>query len=106
MRNTFLEIEYELPFKSTEFRQKWAEWLQYRKQELKKPPYKSNGLTRAFNRLKRFSCENETKAIFLIDEAMDREWKGFFPVKDSSTRANNNLRSTTIIQPAKPFGKF
>ena len=57
----------------------WAEWLQYRK-ALGKGPYKTDRVARWLAQYK----EGEQKRI--IDQSIQREWVGLFPLKDGQSR--------------------
>lgn len=78
-----------LPFPSEKFREKWEEWLQYRR-ERRLPPYKPLGLKKVFDRLIRISNGYEPTALDMIEQAMGNYWIGIYPLqKDYYGTAKN-----------------
>lgn len=82
--------ETELPFTSEKFSQIWLEWIQYRKEE-GFPAYKPTGLRRTLSGLERDSGGSEETAINIIINAMEKTWRGLFPIKNGAI----NQRSFT-----------
>lgn len=58
------------------FALKWTEWLYYRS-ELKKPYKTTIGVTKALNKL---GAMSEKEAISMINNSMEQEYQGLFPV--------------------------
>ena len=70
----------DLPFNSSEFAEKWTEWLLHKK-ENHKFEYKPMGLKSALNKIKRYSHGSSEIAIAVIDNAIAENWKGFHPLQ-------------------------
>ena len=70
----------DLPFDSSDFAEKWTEWLLHKK-ENHKFEYKPMGLKSALNKIKRYSYGNVEIAIAVIDNAISENWKGFHPLQ-------------------------
>jgi DNA-binding MarR family transcriptional regulator len=80
--NNKREGELELPFKSEAFKEKWEEWLKYRK-ERKTPSYKPTGLKHTFKKIQTLSQNNEIAAIKILEQSMGNGWQGLFPLKET-----------------------
>lgn len=76
-----------LPFDSTEFSEKWAEWLQYRK-ERKLGAYAPTGLKSTFTKLKKISHDDPAIAIEVIEQSLANGWQGLFELKQNFNAAN------------------
>jgi hypothetical protein len=87
----------QLPFTEQTFIDKWQEWLLYRK-ERKLANYVPRGLKGTFTMLKNISANNPETAIAIIQQSMDNNYQGLFPLKTL-----NNV--TTNIQPNSNGGK-
>ena len=62
------------------FVKKWYDWCDFRK--LLKKPYKTTtGPAAAYNRLLSLADSNSETAIAIINQSMENEWLGFFPLK-------------------------
>jgi dsDNA-binding SOS-regulon protein len=59
---------------------KWIEWESYRK-KIKKPYKTQRGAASAYNKVLDLSDNNSELAIAIIDQSLDNEWLGFFPLK-------------------------
>jgi len=75
--------DVELPFKSEAFKNKWDEWVQYRK-ERKIAAYKPTGLKNTFKHLQNISQKNEVTAIKILEQSMSNGWQGLFELKGSA----------------------
>lgn len=80
----------ELPFKEPEFQEKWAEWLEYRK-EKRLPAYKPIGLKKTFTALVRDSGGILTEAIDMLEYSMEKNWQGIF--KRNKNGNQNNYKT-------------
>ncbi len=80
------------PFKdSMDFRMKWSEWENYKKDEFNFK-YKSAGsMTAALNMLVKLSSNNWKVAMQIIDQSIANGWKGFFALAGSK---ETNLADT------------
>jgi hypothetical protein len=76
----------EPPFKSEAFKAAWNEWMEYRTAHRFRK-YVPVGLKRTYSRLVRLSGNNESIAIAIINESMELNYQGFFPLKEQ-TRQN------------------
>jgi len=72
-----------LPFESLAFAAKWKEWLQYRSQR-KLPKYVPLGLQKTFTKLKRDSGGIEDVAMQMIEQSMEMNYQGLFPLKNQT----------------------
>lgn len=72
----------QLPFGPL-FAQKWAEWLEYRK-ERKLPKYRPMGLKMALKRILRESGENEVEAVDMLNFSMEMNYQGIFKRKNAT----------------------
>jgi hypothetical protein len=70
----------QLPFNETAFTDKWAEWLQYRK-ERRLATYTVTGIKRTFTKLLEDSGGNVLTAIAIIDQSLALSYQGLFPLK-------------------------
>lgn len=84
-----------LPFDSPEFEAAWNEWIEYRR-ERRLPSYKPIGQKKTFAGLLRDSENDEATAIAMINQAMEKNWQGIYPL---IVKNGTNQQST---QPAKP----
>lgn len=83
-----------LPFDSTEFSEKWAEWLQYRK-ERKLGSYTPTGLKSTFTNLKKITQNDPAIAIEVIEQSLANGWQGLFELKQQFNGAKTNIPNTT-----------
>lgn len=96
----------ELPFKSEQFKTKWEEWIQYRK-EKKLSPYKPTGLKNTFKNLENLSLKNEITAIKILEQSMANGWQGLFELKSAGGRgqlvvtSNSKLTYEQTVQNAR-----
>jgi len=86
--------EIKLPFESDTFSTAWDEWLQYRK-EKKIPKYVPTGLKRTFTNLIKISGNNEVIAIEIINQSMEQNYQGLFPIKNKNQNVKPYQQSTT-----------
>lgn len=62
---------------------KWYEWCEFRK--LLKKPYKTTpGAAAAYNKLLRLADNVSEAAIAIINQSIENEWLGFFPLKNTA----------------------
>lgn len=86
-KNTKKEVE--IPFKSQEFTDIWNEYLSHRK-EKGASNYTPTGLNRVFKGLIRDSGNNEEVAIKIIEQSLEKNWTGLFPLKNNQINAKSN----------------
>lgn len=79
--------EIKLPFEGQAFSTAWNEWIQYRK-EKKIPKYVPTGLKKTFTNLIKISGNNESVAIEIINQSMEQNYQGLFPIKNMKYDAN------------------
>lgn len=84
-----------LPFDSPEFSEKWAEWLQYRK-ERKLGAYAPTGLKSTFTKLKKISQHDPAVAIEIIEQSLANGWQGLFELKQNFNGTKNKRESPTV----------
>lgn len=63
-----------------EFLSTWEKWIGYRAQ-IKKPYRTENGMIKKYNELIALSGNDPTKALAIVQQSIDEEWTGFFPLK-------------------------
>lgn len=90
----------ELPFQGPEFAQKWADWLQYRK-ERKFKDYVPTGLKMTFAKLLRLSSGEVTTAMLIIDQSLANNWQGFFALKHDFDGTINQRPASTVGREVK-----
>lgn len=88
------EKEVEMPFPSTQFSEIWAEYLKHRR-EKGASSYTPTGLKRIFKGLIRDSQNDETTAIKIIEQSLEKNWTGLFPLKNNQS---NDTRNQTYWQ--------
>lgn len=88
------ELTYNLPH-STQFAQKWEEWIKYRT-ELKKPYKTQKGITMALSKL---GTMTEIDAISMIDHSMSNEYQGLYG--DGKKKEKGEV-DKTYTEPKKP----
>lgn len=99
-----LTNEIPLPFpESPEFASKWDEWIIYRKQR-RLPQYVPIGLKGTFTKLKRISGDDVQTAIAIIQQSMDDNYQGLFPLK-KQFNGNTTGRITEKPQPTGTVAK-
>jgi hypothetical protein len=72
----------ELPFKSENFEIIWKEYITHRR-EKGASNYTPTGLNRVFNALIRDSLNSEEVAIKIIEQSLEKNWTGLFPLKNN-----------------------
>jgi len=70
----------QIPFNNEGFIEKWAEWLQYRK-ERRLAAYVPTGLKKTFTKLLHDSQNDVNIAMQIIDQAIANSWQGLHPLK-------------------------
>ena len=88
-----------LPFEDQQFKDKWQEWLQYRK-ERRLAAYTPTGLKATFTKLKRISSENPEIAVQILDQSLENGWQGLFELKN----LNNGTASQKSTVKPQPTG--
>lgn len=78
----------DLPFGPL-FAQKWAEWLEYRK-ERKLAKYKPIGLKMVLKRIVSESGNIESCAIDMLQYSMEMNYQGIFKRKENATHQRTN----------------
>lgn len=88
---------------SPELIKKWEEWKAFRKQ-LKKPYKTLHGEEKALSDLINMSGGDSVTASLIIQQSIDKEWLGFFPLKNNAKQQLQNedpvqriIRETTEI---------
>lgn len=108
-RNNPKENGVQLPFNNDQFIEKWAEWLEYRK-ERRLAAYVPRGLKMTFTKLINDSQNDVTIAIEMINTAMASNWQGIFPLKTLPNGKINqgNTQKPTPAGNVAPggFGQF
>jgi hypothetical protein len=67
-------------FISVSFLPVWEKWLEYRK-EVKKPYKTESGMKSKYNELVTLSGDDPSNALLIVQQGIDNEWIGFFPLK-------------------------
>jgi hypothetical protein len=86
--------EIPLPFNSEQFKQKFLEWRQYRK-EKHLAWYKPIGLEKFFVDLKELARGDEQTAIGILEQSMRKGWQGVFSLKNDY---QNGAKQSTFEQ--------
>jgi len=84
------EIEY--PFPTKEFKAGWDLWKAYRKKKDKFQYFDEVSEKKALSELFNISKMNESTALAIIRQSIDKGWKGFFELKNK-TNGNNEPNS-------------
>jgi hypothetical protein len=89
-KNKKREEEIIFPFDSEEFKNWWAMWIRYKKEE-HQDEYKSN-LTQqaALKKLSGLAAGDENIAIKIIEQSIAEGWKGLFELKISKNGTKNS----------------
>jgi len=90
----------ELPFISPEFAETWQLYLKHRR-EKGATNYTETGLNMVFKKLVRLCTGVEPTAIRILEQSIENNWTGIFPLKLES-----NGRSTTYCPLIGLFHKF
>lgn len=69
------------PFDDVDFLHTWAEWILYRKQR-HLANYVPVGLKKTFAKLFEESSGDVKVAIKMIEQSMEKNWQGIFPIKN------------------------
>ena len=69
-----------LDFVERDFLKIWEKWIDYRKR-IKKPFKTQNGIEKKYNELKELSGGRPELAEKIIQQSIDNEWQGLFPLK-------------------------
>jgi hypothetical protein len=93
------EIVSNLPFFEPEFAESWSEWLEYRKQR-KIAKYTQIGIGKTLNALLKDSGGDYRVAIKIIDQSIEKNWQGLFPLKNT----NNDRTKQSINGSGKQNG--
>lgn len=101
----------ELPFCSPEFVEIWELYLKHRR-EKGADNYTDTGLNMVFKKMLRLSVGMEDIAIKILEQSIENNWTGIFPLKQepngqsyfqrignpTTTRANSNSKSAGAYQ--------
>ena len=82
------EIEY--PFPTKEFKAGWDLWKAYRKKKDKFQYFDEESEKKALSELFNLSKMNESTALAIIRQSIDKGWKGFFELKNTTNGNTNN----------------
>lgn len=94
----------DLSFVSSDFLDVFLLWLEYKKE--RKEKYKSNkSLKLCYDKLIKLSHANANNALEIVNQSIERNWAGFFELKNNITdgnkeQKNSNDRADTIIRTA------
>lgn len=87
------------PFLSEKFLDKWNLWVEFKKEQFNFT-YKSAISTQAaLNELVKLSNGNEIDAIKIIEQSINKGWKGFFQLKTENNGNNNYSKSAPKVTP-------
>ena len=84
------EIEY--PFPTKEFKAGWDLWKAYRKKKDKFQYFDEVSEKKALTELFNLSKQNQATSLAIIRQSIDKGWKGFFELKNT-TNGNNEPNS-------------
>ena len=82
------EIEY--PFPTKEFKAGWDLWKAYRKKKDKFQYFDEESEQKALTELFNLSKQNQATSIAIIRQSIDKGWKGFFELKNTTNGTTNN----------------
>lgn len=83
------------PFDSSEFKSEWELWCEFRKENGWKK-YAAIGEQAALSKLAKLANGDERKAIAVIRQSIENNWKGFFDIKNE-TRNNGGVGIEAIL---------
>jgi len=89
--HTKKHISIERPFKSKEFDEMWAIWIDERKQQ-KRKKYTPRGEQATLHNLQKISNNNEKQAIKIIQQSITQGWAGLFALKTGAKRNELNTK--------------
>ena len=84
-------IRIERPFKSKEFDEMWAIWIDERKQQ-KRKKYTPRGEQATLHNLQKISNNDEKQAIKIIQQSITQGWAGLFALKTGAKRNELNAQ--------------
>lgn len=99
-------MNIEFPWKEPDFIEAWDEWVQYRK-ERKLPKYVPRGLQKTLTMLKNISGDNKTTAIKIINQSIEQNYQGLFPLRQqngtikSGAQERNRQNASDFLATAK-----
>ena len=82
------EIEY--PFPTKEFKAGWDLWKAYRKKKDKFQYFDEESEQKALTELFNLSKQNQATSLAIIRQSIDKGWKGFFELKNTTNGTTNN----------------
>lgn len=82
------EKEIEYPFKTQNFKNKWLDWVAYKKSEFNFKFKSQQSMQSSLTQLGNLSA-NENEAIAIIEQSMANGWKGFFKLKQQTNETNS-----------------
>lgn len=97
-KKTDTNIKVQMPWEDPVFIQKWAVWVAYKKQQFQFT-YKTIAEQAALKHLAELSGGDMNKAIYLIEYAISKGWKGIFLPRDMG---GNAIMGTANPQPDSP----
>jgi len=97
-------VEY--PYRGGEFLKKWNDWKAHRR-AFDKFKYTPQSERAALTKLQKLA-KSEARAIAIIDQSIEKGWKGFFPLKQEDEPKTNVMPTPEDVIKVFPgaFGKF
>lgn len=92
----------DLSFVECAFSEPFTVWLSY-KEEIKDNYKTQRGVELAYKKLKKLSNANPDKAMQIVEESIERGWKGLFPLKDERNSFGRKERVGSGIFAAADF---
>jgi|SRR5580692_10886898 hypothetical protein len=106
MRKKTEPMDVKLPFDDVDFLHTWAEWILYRKQR-HLANYVPVGLQKTFNKLFEESGGDVKIAIKMVEQSMEKNWQGIFPVKNLNNgqqqKFDNDKLKRAIVRTANQW---
>jgi hypothetical protein len=82
--------DFSFSFVSSDFLPVWEKWMTYRKL-IKKPFRTQNGMAQKYHELVSLSGNDPAKALLIVQQSIDEEWTGLFPLKTNGKAAKGLL---------------
>lgn len=103
----------DLSFVECAFSEAFTVWLSY-KEEIKDYYKTQRGVELAYKKLKKLSNSNPDRAMRIVEESIERGWKGLFPLKDERNSFSRREKDGAsifdtadyVLQADKPGGIF
>jgi hypothetical protein len=93
------------PFNTEEFKQAWADWVEYKWVEHKEKYQAIKTEQAAIDRVAKIANNDEKYAIELIKDAIGRHNRGIFMIKDKSVSKPTVTRKMVMLMVEHCFGK-